>query len=484
MDDSLEAPSALPPKLPEADLAPEDDENSSGDEEDGGLDWTKLLPAASRPVIPKRGEKEFEPRGAGGTNLQLHVLERSRMAMFETLRTTRATSSKTLSYAIWYPELARAHVTITRGVHFSSMGHSAPRTVTREDGSEVVQKRLELLPEETIYLIERGSLFCYKKIGVDIENVPGLEEVPGAPISVQEAYSDMIGKEDLTLEKFQVYSYLRRLGYMITRTDPPTTYYPIPGSRPVVQSASTSIIRRMLGFIPLWGSMLTKIVFGGLNWWKPVHISKWFHHDKNYASLFRSLRFLPVGHNVQLQTPKSDPQSPYKIFYNVYKPSTPFKKSAPPQPDFQIVVINARTTLMPTIRELTDLFDVLPELPPPVPRQRRAYGTREPTAPAMPTTASTTAATNSTTPATDSAAPTFQRSARAQQASLSQTSILQRLFPRLFPTITTLQNQPRRPNPFMVLKQGKKMIVVAAVDAGNTSFFRFSQGGFEELPMA
>lgn len=43
-------------------------------------------------MIPKRGEKEFEPRSGGGTNLQLHVLDRSRNAMFDTLRATRTIS--------------------------------------------------------------------------------------------------------------------------------------------------------------------------------------------------------------------------------------------------------------------------------------------------------------------------------------------------------------------------------------------------------
>jgi hypothetical protein len=32
-------------------------------------------------------------------------------------------------------------------------------------------------------------------------------------------------------------------------------------------------------------------------------------------------------------------ESPYHVFFNLYKPSTPFKKSTPPEPDFQIVVI-------------------------------------------------------------------------------------------------------------------------------------------------
>lgn len=64
------------------------------------------------------------------------------------------------------------------------------------------------------------------------------------------------------------------------------------------------------------------------------------------ASLFSSMRFIPAGHSVPLlpEKPKGtnverSKASPYHIFFNLYKPSTPFKKSAPAQPDFQVVVI-------------------------------------------------------------------------------------------------------------------------------------------------
>ena len=47
---------------------------------------------AARPVIPKRGEKDFEPAHGGGSGLQRHNLERARSAMFDALRSTRAIS--------------------------------------------------------------------------------------------------------------------------------------------------------------------------------------------------------------------------------------------------------------------------------------------------------------------------------------------------------------------------------------------------------
>lgn len=119
-----------------------------------------------------------------------------------------------MSYAVWYTDLARAQVTQARGVLFNGMGHSVPRaapTSSKTDGSITkTHKRTELLPEEALYLIERGSLFCWN----DEPNVrlrrtdkveqegDGEHEMCGSPMSVQQAFAEMIGREDLTLERY------------------------------------------------------------------------------------------------------------------------------------------------------------------------------------------------------------------------------------------------------------------------------------------
>jgi len=59
-------------------------------------------------------------------------------------------------------------------------------------------------------------------------------------------------------------------------------------------------------------------------------------------------------------------------------------------------------------------------------------------------------------------------------------TLFQRLFHTIFGSSPFERPPQQKPHPFAVLKQGKKMIVVAAVDHGNISFFRFSQGAFEE----
>ncbi|KAG5638865.1 hypothetical protein H0H81_009418 [Sphagnurus paluster] len=490
MDESYEKPTPSPPKN-DGENQEEEDEDSS-EEEDGGLDWTKL-PGIARPVIPKRGEKDFEPKPGGGSGLQVHVLDTARSAMFDALRATRTISSKAVSYAVWYPSIGRAHVTLAKGIHFGAMGHSAPRSVIDEKGIEKTQKRLELLPEEAIYLVERGSLFCWKDSELDLSK-PGLENVAGAPMSVQQVYAEMIGVDNLTLEKLQVYTYLKRLGYSVTRTNPPTPYYPSPPPRPPKKTSSPSILPRILSIFPLWISKACHMFSKPFDWWKPLRISHWLHHDKNYASIFRSLRFIPAGHKVPIHHPDAEKRleaknnSPYQIFYNLYKPSTPFKRSAPPLPDFQIVVINARTTPMPTLQELTDLFDVLPELPPPLPRQRRPLAAPSPAPPPIPAVvqADSSITRSSVTPITPAPiGTTLVSSSIAHRNFQPQDSLLRRLFPWAFTSQPVLPAGPvRRPHPFMALKAGQKLIVIAVVDAGSISFFRFGQGEFTEWPMA
>lgn len=191
------------------------------------------------------------------------------------------------------------------------------------------------------------------------------------------------------------------------------------------------------------------------------------------------MRFIPAGHKIPLKnesTAQPRSTSPYNIFYDVYKPSTPFKKSAPPPPDFQLVVvkfvlfsslftttlfklpslISARTTPMPTLQELTNLFDIMPEAPLPTPRQRRPPQ-----------------GTTNTAPVTGRL---FENSKPS-----SQPFVRRILY--WFSSSEMSSTLIRRPNPFVALKSGKKHVLVAAVDSGNTSFFRFGQGEFTEWPM-
>ncbi|KAF9777543.1 tRNA-splicing endonuclease subunit sen54 N-term-domain-containing protein [Thelephora terrestris] len=487
MDDILELPNADVSKLQEPGQGEGfDDGNSSADEEEGGLDWTKLPlgPTASRPVIPKRGDKEYEP--TSGSNLQKHYLERARDAMFDTLRAERTISNKTISYGVWYPNIARVHVTLARGGHFTSMGHSVPRptsasgTNQHDAPPERVHKRLELLPEEALYLVERGAMFCWKEHDLFTTNAQqGLfpDDMEGVPMSVQQAYAEMIGKEDLTLERYQVYAYLKRLGYVVTRVKQPTPLYPLPPPYPSPFFAvqRKSLLQMVLYPIRFMITRITTLFAPAFNWWKPIRISPLLGINMGYRSIFRALRFIPHGHGIPLKANPKHPQaeeSPYVHFFNLYKPSTPYKKTSPPVPDFAISVVSARTTSMPTLVELTALFDVLPEIPPPMPRARQKTPTSGGEKPQIKTAGNDL----------QSKTPNPGNVASASSTSTSwfppwpfrQQTIRQAVKP----------NPERRPHPMAALKQGKKVAIIAVVDAGSPSFFRFGQGEFSEWPMA
>ncbi|KAI9568560.1 tRNA-splicing endonuclease subunit sen54 N-term-domain-containing protein [Boletus coccyginus] len=498
MDDTLEIP------RPRAEIFQEGDDHSSGDE-DGGLDWTKLPKsgAAARPIIPKRGEKDFEPAPGGGSGFQLHVLDRSRDAMFEAIRVNRTISSKTISYGIWYPFIDRVHVTTARGIHFSTMGYSVSRTAQYDNStnesrgpSSKLPKRLELLPEEALYLVERGALLCYKSISggtllVDPSNYE--TQSPGAPMSVQQAFAEMIGREELTLERYQVYAYLKRLGFILMRAEPPTPEYPVAPQFSLPATQPQTVSRRLTG---LFSCLLLKVIsvtqlFNRIDWWRRLQL----HRQKTTQDIFKAMRFIPCGHTIPLYRPaikskplpKSPAPSPYKIFFHVYKPSTPFRKTSPPAPDFHIVIVDARTTSMPSLQELTALFHVLPEMPLPAPRKRGVLTSTKQPGDSQP--ADLRAATPKIVPQEVSA-----RRITPSQPTPNWSSTLGTFFRCLPPFLSSFHRVPSpqrtkptftppKPNPFLALKTGKKTIVIAAVDAGSISFFKFGQGVFEEWPM-
>lgn len=183
------------------------------------------ITTSANPIIPKRGEKDFEPASVDRyIDLQQSLLETSRAALFSAISSgVRAHTSKSPNRAIWDPLRERAYMVpvadpslppslpinreilrnnenasagAVHGIHFLTMG-----TYNHE------RKRLELMPEEALYLIERGSIECWTS-----------EHHPTVPMSVQHAWAIMITAAELTSERYQVYAFLRRLGYTVVRS--------------------------------------------------------------------------------------------------------------------------------------------------------------------------------------------------------------------------------------------------------------------------
>ena len=134
-------------------------------------------------------------------------------------------------------------------------------------------------------------MYCGRPTDLPLPKTSLFDDMEGAPMSVQQAYAEMIGTEDLTHEKYQVrcertcfrapltlllqvYAYLKRLGYVVTRTKPPSTDYPIlpPFER---KELSIPILDRLYSAATSFICRLARMFVGNRNWWKPIQL----HHS-------------------------------------------------------------------------------------------------------------------------------------------------------------------------------------------------------------
>jgi tRNA-splicing endonuclease subunit Sen54 len=176
-------------------------------------------------IIPKRGEKDFEPTGFGG---QAKLLERSRQAMYQAVSGERTVGSRSLVKATWVPSTQTAVLHSLQGKIFETVGIINRSTSVRMDDNgnpkSVTTTRNELLPEEALFLIERGNLQVYslpvnaEGTSETIEGWDGqLDTNRQAPMSLQQAMTVMMNKKGLTRQKYLIYAYLKRLGYVVQR---------------------------------------------------------------------------------------------------------------------------------------------------------------------------------------------------------------------------------------------------------------------------
>ncbi|KAK5294405.1 tRNA-splicing endonuclease subunit sen54 [Cryomyces antarcticus] len=353
--------------LPSLGLASAAEDDASSDE-DGTLDYTflaklSLSTSTSAPKIPKRGTKDFEPNS---TRTQTSALASSRDAMHTALSVGRVHLPKAHVYAVYDAESCMAYVDRVKGQHFKTMG----RDVGEKGGKG---SRLWLLPEECLYLLERGTLDVRWPVdeadggGVGGEGEQGEEQQRlGVPMSLQGAYAAFIGLQAekggaLTFERYAVYAYLKRAGYTVLRA----SSWDGPGDAPEDRVVDEQLPARYwnLGlFAEIWKNFfsakpedsterqrLGPLVTPGLY--------------RSYADIYRLLALIPA-HDPALPPSHTLTEPPFRVTYNVYKPNAAYKKSAPGPPDFRIAVINARETPVPSLDQLTALLNSTPYDPP------------------------------------------------------------------------------------------------------------------------
>lgn len=279
------------------------------------VDWSTIIKgSAVQPSLAatasKRGEKSFEPL-VPGSQYDNDAVGASRDIMYAALSVDKTPEWINDSNTVWI-DANMAHIKQPRGKFLASMGRIA------RDGV------CHLEPEEALYLIERGS-----HVGKDGS---------GNVLSLQEVYSLLISTNQLA-DRYLVYSTLKRSGYIVLR--------------PRLAGSDHSILKYAAAAPPpsLWVRMLSNIT----SW---LHISFPYKFACSYFGIFSYLssRLRPlITASIKpaaSTAPPAPAPHPISIFYNVWKPTPNFKKSAPPEPDFRLAIVQGESKF-PDIVSLT-----------------------------------------------------------------------------------------------------------------------------------
>ncbi|XP_004693437.1 PREDICTED: tRNA-splicing endonuclease subunit Sen54 [Condylura cristata] len=162
------------------------------------LSARELLAARSRSQkLPQRshGPKDFLPDGSAA---QAERLRLCRQELWQLLAEERVERLGSLVSAEWRPEEGFVELRSPAGKFWQTMGFSE-------------QGRQRLHPEEALYLLECG---CIQLFHQDL------------PLSVQEAYQLLLAEDTVTFLQYQVFSHLKRLGYVVRRFQPSSILSP------------------------------------------------------------------------------------------------------------------------------------------------------------------------------------------------------------------------------------------------------------------
>ncbi|WVW81773.1 hypothetical protein I302_103770 [Kwoniella bestiolae CBS 10118] len=469
------------------------------------------ITSRSKIIIPRRGEKDFEPLSET-VNLQEMMLQKSREALFNALVGVRGGNSKSISHAIITPSNPYPKMLIIHGHLFDTIGMSIRYPTSEKDlqkGKSKGYSQTELLPEEALYLLERGTLQIWMSNDLtEEEKDKGYGEwsdeeygVKGAvEMSVMDGFGTFIGRDGLSWERYQAYAYMKRLGYTVQRTrhfipdhflfdplpsppkeparDPDALY---PGMQPF-HTWWLNLPKWIAGLFRYVGRNVRNVVgrisrvgLSSDKRFKGTLLEGWT--GDSYKSIFQHLRLIPQGHSQPLPIrPSPAPESlrtkydillhnPYLPFYHIWKPSAPFTKRGWDKgsesglrdypPTYWAGVVESRSTPIPTIQQLDEIFNIVPDEPKgPV----KKVGPQYVRPPRPPRPANPNNKNNQTKP------PTYLQ------------AILQRL------GVSTKEDKPS--TPFVnipAIRNGDRAFIVAVNDSGNTGWVRFGRSGFAEF---
>ncbi|XP_039898079.1 tRNA-splicing endonuclease subunit Sen54 [Simochromis diagramma] len=154
------------------------------------LSPSELFAARSRShKIPIRGQKDFFP---DDSDEQKQRLEQSLNEHWSLLSEERVERLGNLVNGQWIPSKQIVELQSPAGKFWQTMGFSA-------NGKQC------LLPEEALYLMECGNLQVFHQ---------------DLPLSIQDGYEKFLSANTVSLQQYQVFGHLKRLGYVVLRFDP------------------------------------------------------------------------------------------------------------------------------------------------------------------------------------------------------------------------------------------------------------------------
>ncbi|KAL2192412.1 hypothetical protein P885DRAFT_64957 [Corynascus similis CBS 632.67] len=344
----------------------------------------------------RKGEKDFESHG---TRAQADALEQSRGAMRDVLRYTRVhPAGKNMVRGWFFPDwwegyqeedtteqegvknpeggerkekkpfgFVRDRVVVLEGSSVASQ--ALGRAVTGQPKDRPARGRDWLLPEEALYLVERGSLDLWWPLKTLEEILPpddtavakkegeGIYEADeydqGFPLSLQAAYALLIGGDGergkVSLQKFQVYSNLKRCGYNVLRAPPTIKHAAVPTS-----ATTTPLTTIWQWFASLLTAAPQHPPYGPL-----VRPGLY----RSYAPIYRQMALLPRHVPSPTTTAQSAPREPFAVHYHVWKAAQKWTKLRHPPPDFHLAIVDAQDSSVPTLAEIVALLSATPPAP-------------------------------------------------------------------------------------------------------------------------
>ncbi|XP_075897527.1 tRNA-splicing endonuclease subunit Sen54 isoform X2 [Nelusetta ayraudi] len=154
------------------------------------LSPSELFAARSRShKLPVKGQKDFIP---DGSEEQRRRLDQSLSEHWSLISEERVERLGNLVKAKWIPAERIVELQSPAGKFWQTMGFSA-------NGKQLLQ------PEEALYLMECGNLQVFSQ---------------DLPLSIQDGYESFLSSSSVSLQQYQVFGHLKRLGFVVHRFDP------------------------------------------------------------------------------------------------------------------------------------------------------------------------------------------------------------------------------------------------------------------------